>query len=187
MKTLLIDLDDVITTGNFTRLIENYLNRSIDPSEIKGYYIQEVLEDKRDDFFDNYFFEQDLYKDAILIEGAYEVIKKLNEKYELYICSDYVIVDRPRKSGIHLKNKFNFLLRTFDYLKVNQFIFSCNKSLIHTDIKIDDKVNHLVNADTKLLFSAYHNTKISDDELNEKDITRVNNWNEISELLLGDE
>ncbi len=86
MKSILIDLDDVITGGNFQRLIENYMGRKINPDEIKRYYIQEVLGDKRDDFFDNYFFEHDLYEEAELITGAYDVIKKqdLKSKKKIY-------------------------------------------------------------------------------------------------------
>lgn len=187
MKTIIIDLDDVITTGNFDRLIEAYLGRKILPDEIKGYYKQDVLGEKKDDFFDNYFFDRDVYENAELIDGAYDVIKKLNDKYRIYICSDFNIVDRPRKSGVHLKNKFNFLVRTFDFLDVDRFIFSCNKDLIHADIKIDDKIKHLTNGDMKLLFSAYHNGNISEEELKVNGIIRVDGWRDIEHLLLDEE
>lgn len=186
MKTIIIDLDDVITTGNFDRLIEDYMGRKILPEEIKGYYKQEVLGDKRDDFFDNYFFEHDVYENAKLIDGSYDVIKKLNDKYKVYICSDFNIVDRPKRSGIHLKNKFNFLVRNFDFLTVDQFIFSCNKDLIHADIKIDDKIKHLTNGDMRILFSAYHNVNISDEELAKNGIIRAGCWQDIEHLLLDE-
>ena len=36
----------------------------------------------------------------------------------------------------------------------------------------------------KLLFTAYHNKNIADDELKEKKLTRVNSWKEIEKILL---
>jgi 5'(3')-deoxyribonucleotidase len=184
MKTLLLDVDDVLTSGNFKRVMEDYLGRKIDESEIKGYFIQEALGDKRDDFFDNYFFQHDVYKDAVLEDGAYDTVKKLCTKYDVYICSDYLVYDRPKRSGEFLNFKYEFLIKALDFFPMDHFIFSSKKSLVHTDIKIDDKITHLENGNMKLLFTAYHNVNISDEELKNKNIIRVNSWKDIEDILL---
>ena len=39
-------------------------------------------------------------------------------------------------------------------------------------------------AEIKLLFTAYHNVNITDEELKAKNLIRVNNWKEIEKILL---
>ena len=67
------------------------------------------------------------------------------------------------------------------------FVFVGNKKILKSDIKIDDKIENLINGDIKLLYTAYHNKNISKEELEEKGIVRVNNWLEIEKLLLKEE
>ena len=52
------------------------------------------------------------------------------------------------------------------------------------DIKIDDRTNNLENANTKLLFNAWHNKNITQEELDKENIIRVNSWLEIKDLLI---
>ena len=66
-----------------------------------------------------------------------------------------------------------------------KFIFLSDKELVDADIRIDDSVDKLKGkAEMKLLFTAYHNKNIADDELKEKKLTRVNSWKEIEKILL---
>lgn len=55
------------------------------------------------------------------------------------------------------------------------------------DIRIDDKINNLDGSETKLLFSTWHNTDISEEELKRDNIVRVNSWYDIEKILLDDE
>ena len=52
------------------------------------------------------------------------------------------------------------------------------------DIRIDDKINNLDGAKTKLLFSAYHNKNMLDSELSSMGIERMNSWLDIRDRLL---
>jgi len=83
-----------------------------------------------------------------------------------------------------LKHKFEFLLKNLPFLDPNKFTFQTNKSILNCEIKIDDKMENLKNAEIKLLYTAYHNENISDDELRKENIIRVNNWKEIRKILL---
>jgi 5'(3')-deoxyribonucleotidase len=58
-----------------------------------------------------------------------------------------------------------------------------NKNLIHSDIAIDDRIDNLQNADEKYLMNAWHNRKISEEELKEKGIVRVYTWQDILKQL----
>lgn len=182
MKKIMIDMDNVLTDTDFFNIIENYLGEKVDFNKT-GFYIQNILGDRKEDFF-NKFKHMNLYKNSILLPDCYNVLKKLNEYYEIYICTDYIWNEIIEYAGDNLKNKYEFLYRELDFLNPKNFIFACNKSIINCDIKIDDKIDNIIDAKTKILFTAYHNKKISNEELDSKDIIRANNWKEIGDLLL---
>lgn len=183
MKTIMIDMDDVITCDNFIKIISQYLGYDVSYDDVKTYYIQDVLEDKKEEFFEK-FRDINLYKDAILEPDCYEVIKELSEKHKVYICTDYIWPEIIESSGNNLKNKYEFLYKAFDFLSPRNYIFTGDKSIVNCDIKIDDKVDNLKGASQKLLYTAYHNKCYDDKMLKKENIRRVNNWDEIRKTLL---
>lgn len=54
-----------------------------------------------------------------------------------------------------------------------------NKTKIKYDIGIDDRISNLQSCNKKLLFTEFRNKKITDEELTDKGIIRVNNWLEV--------
>lgn len=185
MKRIIIDLDDVIVNQDgWLYVVNEFLNTNYTIDDVKGYYIQDLVPEEKKKEFTKFFVKYDTYKYSGIFENAVNVIKKLNEKYEIYICSAYVFRDDYLYSADALKYKFEFLYKNFPFIDPNRFIFHTNKSIINCDIRIDDKVDNLKNAETKLLYTAYHNKNISDKELEEKGITRVNNWIDIEKILL---
>ena len=73
-----------------------------------------------------------------------------------------------------------------DFIPPHNYIFTADKSIINCDIKIDDKIKNIEGAKTKLLFTAWHNKELTDEDLKLENIIRVNNWKEIEEILLSD-
>lgn len=185
MKTIMVDMDDVLTNGNFSKILENYLGYKPEYDNIKNYYIQDILGEKKDDFF-NKFKDMNLYENAALFQDCYDVLKHLSEKYKIYICTDYIWREIIEYAGNNLKNKYNFLYKVLDFIPPQNYIFTADKSIINCDIKIDDKIKNIEGAKTKLLFTAWHNKELSDEELKLENIIRVNNWKEIEEILLSD-
>lgn len=185
MKTIMVDMDDVLTNGNFSRILENYLGYKPDYNNIKNYYIQDILGDKKDDFF-NKFKDMNLYENASLFQDCYDVLKNLSERYKIYICTDYIWREIIEYAGNNLKNKYNFLYKALDFIPPQNYIFTADKSIINCDIKIDDKIKNIEGAKTKLLFTAWHNKELTDEELKSENIIRVNNWKEIENILLND-
>lgn len=90
-------------------------------------------------------------------------------------------------AGNNLKNKYNFLYDKLDFIEPKNYIFTADKSVINCDIKIDDKLNNIESAKTKLLFTAWHNKDMSEEELVKQNVIRVNNWKEIEQILLSQE
>lgn len=182
-KTIVIDMDDVITVGTLTEIINEYEGKNYKDEDFKDFYKQDVVENK-EDFF-KYFLTKNEYNYGKISDNAIEVIKKLNEKYEVFIGTSFIFKEIVKDSGILVKNKYDFLLNNFPFLNPMNFIFVGNKKILKSDIKIDDKIENLINGDIKLLFTAYHNKNIKEEELKEKGIIRVNNWLEIEKLLLN--
>ena len=150
MKTIMVDMDDVLTYGNFSEILEDYLGYKPDYDNIKTYYIQDIFGDKKADFFSK-FKDMDMYEKATLLPDSYEVLKELSKHYKIYICTDYIWREIIEFAGNNLKNKYNFLYKKLDFIEPKNFIFVGDKSIVNCDIKIDDKLNNIEGAKTKLL------------------------------------
>lgn len=189
MKSIMIDMDDVICEGGFIYQLNKFLGTNYTTNDMKGYYMQDVVPKEKVDEWNEYISNQNLYGDgSCFIDGALETIEKLSKQYDVYIVTAFVFVATPDKSGKHLYNKFECLCKNMPFLHPSRFIFCDIKSLIKCDIKIDDKLSNILeNADTKLLFDAYHNRDITDEELSKLGVRRVCTWHEIGDLLCNKE
>lgn len=135
-------------------------------------------------FFEK-FKDMDMYESAILLPDCYDVLKKLSKHYRIYVCIDYIWKEIVKFAGNNLKNKYNFLYEKLDFIEPKNFVFAADKSIINCDIKIDDKIDNIAGAETKLLFTAWHNKDLSNEELEKQNVIRVNNWKEIEAILLN--
>lgn len=184
-KTIMIDMDDVITSGGFLYLINQHLNTSYTEDDFENFYMQDEIENK-EKFFE-FFLKHNQYEHVNINHRAEEVIEKLCNKYDVFIGTSYIFKEIVKESGLFLKQKYDFLYKHFPYIKPMNYVFLGNKSILGCDIKIDDKLENLENAKIKLLYTAYHNKNLSDNVLNEKGIIRVDNWNDIEKILLESE
>ena len=178
MKTLMVDMDNVITDGKVFEMIESRINRKI--KENDTFFLQELLDNKKD------FYEElkntDIYGDSKLIEDCYEVLEKLNNKFDIYIVTSYIWDNEYEVSANNLKNKYNYLRKKLPFISPEKYIFTTNKQLLRFDIAIDDRLVNLSGATTKILFDAWHNKgEIS------SDIIRATSWKNIEKLLLDNE
>lgn len=179
----MVDMDNVITDGVFKEYIEEFYGKKLDLEEIKAYtYVQEATKENSRDFWE-FVKEKDFYADAPLFEGCYEVLEKLNKKFDLYIVTSYLWNETIDLSGNNLKNKYYYLREKIPFIGPEKYIFSTTKKLMNFDIRIDDRLGNLVGAETKLLFSAWHNRDISEEELKRENVIRVDNWFDILNIL----
>ena len=179
MKTLMIDMDNVITDGKVFEMIESRINRKIKNNDT--FFLQDLLEDKSEFFND--LKTTDIYADSVLIKDCYEVLEKLNNKYDIYIVTSYIWDNEYEFSANNLKNKYNYLRKELPFISPEKYIFTTNKQLLRFDIAIDDRLVNLTGATTKILFDAWHNKQ---DDLSE-DIIRVTSWKEVENILLNNE
>ena len=183
MKKLMVDMDNCITDALFIERVNEFLNTNYKLEDQEDFELQNLTGERKDEFW-KYMENKSFYDDAPLIEGVYDALKILNEKYELYIITAFIYKNSsPDISGNNLKFKYEYLKRKLPFISPSQYIFTENKNIIHSDIAIDDKIVNLSNADKKILITAWHNKNIKEEELNEKGIVRVCTWKDILDLL----
>jgi 5'(3')-deoxyribonucleotidase len=113
------------------------------------------------------------FRSAEVMPGSQEVIKELNQLYDLVIVS--AAMEFPQS----LIEKYDWLGEHFPFITWQQIVFCGSKKAISGDFMIDDHFKNLGNfIGEKLLFTATHNinTHING-------YTRVNNWEEVRGLL----
>ena len=185
-KNLMLDMDDVIVSGGFLYLLNQFLGTEYKEADFKEFYMQNIIPRKYIKDFFEYFFKNNMYEHCYLNNNAYEVIKELNEKYNLIITTAYTFKEDIINSGIILKQKYDYLLKTFPFLEPENLIFATDKRYIYAHIRIDDNIKNLYgpNVERKILFTAYHNKNIKDERLKELGIERAEDFNHVKKLLL---
>ena len=122
--------------------------------------------------------------DCAIFEGCQSALEKLSKYYEVYICTAYIWPERKDLGGRICKQKYDYIVKHFSFLNPYNIMMVNNKHMCKADIRIDDKLSNLEEGSFNLLFSAYHNRNISDEELEKNSATRVNSWADIEEILL---
>ena len=105
-KTIVIDMDDVITTGTLTEVINEYLGTNYKEDDFTEFYKQDVVPDK--EAFFKYFLTKSEYNYGKIASNAVEVIKELSVKYEVFIGTSFIFKEIVNESGILVKNKYDF-------------------------------------------------------------------------------
>lgn len=187
MKSIMIDMDEVIVIGRFSDYLVEFLGE-VDFDKLQSQNRQDLIKGKEKEFKKIYGY-RNLYKNnneeyIEPLPNCVKVISKLIKKYDVYIVTTYIWKEEVIDSSTNLKNKFEYLHYWFPFVDPNNFIFMTDKTKIKYDIGIDDRISNLASCDKKLLFTEFRNKKITDEELNNKGIIRVNSWNDIEKILL---
>ena len=190
-KVLLIDVDEVITFSDILDAINEFMNTDYSIDDFNTYFIdREVIPQDKILEYNNYLVSRGFYKKPKVLPNAVEVIKDLNEIYDVYICSSCINLIDVNSSGAIYKDKFDFLVKLLPFINPKHFIFTSSKHLIKADIIIDDLIDNLKNdIELKILFPSYHNKEYTADELKSFGIIRAgydwqNGWEEIKKIFL---
>lgn len=184
-KKIMVDMDDVICSGGFLYLINEFTHEHYLADDFKNYFMQDIIKTEDKENWIKFFEKHNMYTHAKLLDDVYEVLEKLNEKYEIFIVTAYIMKDDVAISGKVVKDKFEWLSKKLPFISPYNYVFASNKEVIDCDIKIDDRLSNLTgSAKTKLLVTAYHNKDITDEELKAHGAQRVNGWKDIEKILL---
>jgi 5'(3')-deoxyribonucleotidase len=168
-----IDMDEVLADPIF-KFIELYnrdygipLDLKIEPGNEIYQHIPQEINNK---WFD-YINEKGFFRNLPLIEGSVEAVKKLQEKYEVYIVS--AAMEFPNS----LEDKYHWLAEHFPFISWKNIMF-CGEKIVNTDIMIDDRAKNFIDFKGRtLLFTSPHNLLLTDYE-------RVNNWQDVLDKLM---
>ncbi|MBL4662970.1 MAG: 5'(3')-deoxyribonucleotidase [Flavobacteriaceae bacterium] len=118
--------------------------------------------------------ERGFFRTAPLISNAFDVMQRLNEKYDIFIVS--AAMEFPNS----LEEKYYWLEEHFSFIPWNRIVFCGSKTVVQGDILIDDHYKNLDPFENRtLLFTQPHNINRSDNGHE-----RVKDWNDIANLLL---
>ena len=171
MKTIAVDMDGVLadTYSQFIKMHAAEFGKTLLIKDMDGFAEFEIFPNGY-----NYVRMDDFFRDAPVMPGSQEVLKKLNDTYEIYIVSS--ATEFPKS----LSEKQSWLNEHFPFITWQQMVFCGSKKIVKADIMIDD---HFKNLDyfegETFLFSQPHN-KLNNDHRHR----RVSSWNEIEKILL---
>ncbi len=164
-----IDMDEVMV-DNYQRyhaIYEERFGRPIATEEYRGKRIYDLpgVETLRDELRKPGFF-----RDLPEMKDAREVVHELYENYEVYV------VTAATEFKHSFTDKWEWLEEHMPFIHWERIVFCGNKSIVHGDYMIDDKVSNLAGFNGKgLLFTSTHN-------LDEEGYVRVNNWREVRDF-----
>ncbi len=186
MKTILIDVDDVICDNHFVPVINKMLGSKYKEEDFDTIDIEKEVfktEEERQKFND-FYVTVDSYSLVDLKEGAYEVLERLKAKHRVVLLTNGTHYERQLEFGRQLTDKYQFLLTKLPFLRGEDIIFSAQKDLFVADIIIDDRAQNMTgNYAHRLMFSCFHNRHMTKVQLDNLGITRVDTWQEIEQYI----
>ncbi len=178
MKQIAIDMDEVIAHPNqrFIDWYERDTGIRVEESELfrTGKKFYQYLGQEFAGNIRGYLFEKGFFKDLPIMEDSVEVVKWLDQHYEIFFVT----------SAMEFKNsmedKYDWLQKHFPFISWKQYVFCGRKDMISTDYLIDDHVSNLETFKGRgVLYHAPHN-------LDNKKYTRVRNWKEVRTFFEGE-
>ena len=173
MQRIAIDMDDVMAdaTGQFMEYAKLKYNLIINPVDLHEKTWAQCVNVHNDEIR-SWINEKGFFRNMKVKADSQEVIKKLCDKYEVFIVS--AAIEFPNS----LTEKIEWLSEHFPFINWKFIVFCGHKYMIQADYLIDDHEKNLRDFRGKpLVFSAFHNKKL-------EGYTRVNNWREVEKLLL---
>lgn len=174
MPTLAIDMDEVLADS--AKKLKDWYYRDygkvFSEEEIKGKDLKQAVIPEHFSVFHQYCNTPGFFRDLELMPDARAVLEKLNKQYEVFLVS--AAVEFPNS----LKDKYDWIQDNLPFITWKQICLCGSKSIIQTDIMIDDRSRNFKNfKGRKILYAAHHN-------IFETGYERVGNWKEIAEKLL---
>lgn len=174
MKRVIIDMDNVMAEVNpqYKAFMKSQKNIDLDLKELAEK--QEAGTVENYDVLHSFLTLPHFFGGMPIMANAQEVIREVNEKYEVFIVS--AAMEYPNS----LIEKLDWLAKNFPFIQTKQICFTGSKKFVCGDYMIDDKISNLKHfPGVKLLFDHPNNRKIIDPLYH-----RVRGWNEVAKVLL---
>ncbi|MFW3458080.1 5' nucleotidase, NT5C type [Staphylococcus caprae] len=173
-EKIAIDMDEVLadTLGEIIDAVNERANLGITIEALKGKKLKHMMPE-HEGLVTEVLREPGFFRRLKVMPHAQEVVKKLNEHYDIYIAT--AAMDVP--TSFH--DKYEWLLEFFPFLNPQHFVFCGRKNIVNADYLIDDNPRQLEIFEGKpIMFTASHN--INDDRFD-----RVSGWRDVENYFLG--
>jgi 5'-nucleotidase len=174
-ERIIIDMDEVMadTMGDMIDWYSRQYEQQVDKEKmLVGSWVK-GFPDEHQQLIRQRLLSEGFFRNLPVMKDAVDVIRELNEKYEVFICS--AATEFPNS----LKDKLEWLLDHFPYLSWKQLVLCGDKRLINGDYMIDDHVRNLeVFCGKPYLFTSWHN-------LNVEGYDRIDSWAHAAEIFLN--
>lgn len=172
--TIFVDMDEVIadTYGAHIEIYNRDFGKTLTHSECTGKEVWQCVPEPYQQSIRNHARNRGFFRDLRPITDSQVVLKKLSEKYDLYIAS--AATQFPNS----LEEKSDWLDEHFSFITWQKRILCGDKHILNGDVLIDDRAYNLENFNGRpLLFTSPHN-------IGQNGFERVNNWQEVAKKLL---
>ncbi len=176
MKRIAIDMDEVLadTLAEHIARYNRDHGEAITKADLEGKWLWDIVSIDRHDRLEGYLRSEDFFEDLPVMPDSQRVLRAMAERYESYIATS--AMEFPNSFG----PKYRWLRRHFPFLDPRHFVFCGDKSILRADYLIDDQPRHFPTFKGKgVLFTAPHNMNVTG-------CTRVDNWEQVERLFLGD-
>jgi 5'(3')-deoxyribonucleotidase len=174
MKRIVTDMDDVIadTLAKYIRVCNSEFGLSLCKADFAGKNLSDVLRREHYPRMRAIVEQEDFFADLEVMPDSQEAIRKLMDRYEVFISSSAMEVPTSFMA------KFRWLARHFPFVPPGHIVFCGDKSILNADYLIDDRERHFEHFRGEgILFSAPHNMHV-------QDYRRVNGWRDVEAMLL---
>jgi len=171
MKRILVDMDGVLV-DIYTRFFELHKKETgqlLTVNDVSGLLEAEAFRNQR-----NWVSAPGFFRNLPVMPGSREVLQNLNNAYKI------IVVSLATEFPYCLTDKQLWLQDNFPYINWRQIVFCGDKTLIESEIMIDDHLKNLDHFEGEtIMFTQPPNMLVKNSRH-----TRVNTWEEIEKLLL---
>lgn len=174
MLTIAVDMDEVIADAakKLKAWYQRDYGKIFTEAELYGKNLDDAAAPGHAGVFHQYANTPGFFRDLEMMPGVDSILEQINNSYGLYLVS--AAMEFPNS----LKDKFDWIEEKLPFITWKQICLCGSKSIIQTDIMIDDRIRNFRNfKGRKILYSAHHN-------MLETGYERVSDWKEIEEKLL---
>jgi len=167
-------MDEVIADFNPKMLaaFNHRFSENLHLSDLQGFTIQQLRPALKEQI-EEMIGEPDFFSDLALIKDSQKVIRKLSERYEIFITT--AAMEFPGSFNA----KFLWLKKHFSFVSSMNIVFCGNKGILHADYLIDDNARHFIKFSGEgILYTAPHNVHLVG-------YRRVENWQEVAKIFLS--
>ena len=169
---ILIDMDEVMADAieRFLEWYERDFGIRYTKEQLHGTRLQFIIPEEHREIVKAYPHQKGFFKDLPLIPHSQEVIKELNDRYDVYVAS------AAMEFQYSLQDKFEWLDEHFPFIHWKRRILCGDKSVLKGDVLINDHdFNLSVFNGRAIMFTASHN-------VNETKYERLNSWLDAEKL-----